>query len=252
MRVVVIRHHRIDEPGFIADAFRARGAELSVHQYPREERLPDLAGVDHVVLLGAAWSVYDSQTVGGWIGGYLDWLRQADAASVPLLGICFGAQALAAALGGQVEAAPRSEVGWTTVETFDPAVIEEGPWLEFHSDRCLPPDGARVLARTEVCVQAFSLGRHLAVQFHPEVDGPQISRWLADGGRAEAERAGQDPDELIARSKAEEPDAKLRADRLVAAALRLAAGGRPAPGQHQASTRPAPGEHPGEHPVRRW
>ena len=102
MRVVVIRHHEIDDAGFIADAFRARGAELAVHLVPDDGPLPALGGVDHVVVLGAAWSVYDEQKVGRWIGAELDWLRAADAAGVPVLGICFGAQALAAALGGQV------------------------------------------------------------------------------------------------------------------------------------------------------
>ena len=223
MRVIVVRHHAIDDAGFIADAFRARGAELTVHQFPRGGPLPPLAGVDHIVLLGAVWSVYEER-ISGWIGEELDWLRAADASGVPVLGICFGAQALAAALGGQVEAAPRSEVGWTAVETLDPAVIEPGPWLEFHHDRCLPPPGARLLARNDVCIQAFSIGPHLAVQFHPEVDGAQVSRWLADGGRAEAERAGQDPDKMIAQTEAEEEQASLRADRLVSAAIQLARG----------------------------
>ena len=220
MRVIVVRHHAIDEAGFIADAFRTRGAELTVHQFPKEGPLPPLAGVDHIVVLGAAWSVYEER-ISSWIGEELDWLRAADAAGIPVLGICFGAQALTAALGGQVEAAPRSEVGWTTVETLDPALVEAGPWLEFHHDRCLPPPGATLLAQNELCVQAFSLGPHLAVQFHPEVDGAQVSRWLADGGRAEAERAGQDPDKLIAQTEAEEAQAALRADRLVGAAVRL-------------------------------
>ncbi len=222
MRVIVIKHHEIDDAGFIADAFRARGAEIAVHLVPDDGPLPALDGVDHVVVLGAAWSVYDEQKVGRWIGGELDWLRAADAAGVPVLGICFGAQALTAAFGGQVEAAPRMEIGWTTVETLEPRLIEEGPWLEFHSDLCVPPPGARLLARTDVCAQAFTVGRHLAVQFHPEVDAAQLSRWLADGGTAEAERAGQDPDKLIAQTEAEEPRAAARADRLVAAALRLA------------------------------
>jgi GMP synthase-like glutamine amidotransferase len=221
MRVVVVRHHAIDDAGFIADAFRARGAELTVHQFPRGGPLPPLAGVDHIVVLGAVWSVYEER-ISSWIGDELDWLRAANAGGVPVLGICFGAQALAAALGGRVEAAPRSEVGWTTVETLDPAIIEPGPWLEFHHDRCLPPPGARQLARNDVCIQAFSIGPHLAVQFHPEVDGAQVSRWLADGGRAEAERAGQDPDKLIAQTEAEEEQAALRADRLVSAAIQLA------------------------------
>jgi GMP synthase-like glutamine amidotransferase len=222
MRVIVVRHHAIDDAGFIADAFRSRGAELTVHQFPRGGPLPSLAGVDHIVVLGAVWSVYDQRNR-SWIGDELDWLRAADAAGIPVLGICFGAQALSAALGGQVEWAGRSEVGWMNVETLDPALIEAGPWLEFHHDRCLPPPGARLLARNELCVQAFGIGQHLAVQFHPEVDGAQVARWLADEDtRAEAEQAGQDPDKLIAQTEAEEAQAALRADRLVGAAIQLA------------------------------
>jgi GMP synthase-like glutamine amidotransferase len=223
MRVIVLRHHEIDDAGFIADAFAARGAELSVHLFPEDGPLPPLDGVDHVVILGAVWSVYEDG-ISDWIGAELDWIRAADAAGVPVLGICFGAQALTAALGGQVERSPRMEIGWTTVETLDPEVIEEGPWLEFHGDLCLPPPHARLLARTELCAQAFSIGPHLAVQFHPEVDGVQLSRWLSGESRAEAEQAGQDPDKLVAQTVAEEPYAAQRADRLVAAALRLGAG----------------------------
>jgi GMP synthase-like glutamine amidotransferase len=222
MRVIVVRHHEVDEAGFIAAAFTARGAQISTHLFPGDGPLPALDGVDHIVVLGAVWSVYDEATIGSWIGAELDWLREADRAGIPVLGICFGAQALSAAHGGQVTAAPRKEVGWTMVEPLDPGVIEPGPWLEFHGDQCLPPADATILARNEVCVQAFSLRANLAVQFHPEVDGPQLERWLTDGGRAEAERAGQDPDEFIAATREQEPAAAARADRLVAAALRLA------------------------------
>ena len=226
MRVIVIKHHDIDDAGFIADAFRARGAELTEHLVPTDGPLPSLDGVDHVVVLGAVWSVYDEATIGHWISQELAWLREADAAAVPVLGICFGAQALTTALGGTVERAPRMEVGWTTVETLHPDVICEGPWLEFHGDRCLPPPGANLLAQNELCVQAFSVGPHLAVQFHPEPDAVQLRRWLAEGGAEEAERAGQDPEKLLAQTEAEEPFAAKRADDLVAVALRLAARSR--------------------------
>jgi GMP synthase-like glutamine amidotransferase len=224
VRVIVVRHHGIDDAGFIADAFVARGAELSVHLFPTDGPLPSLEGVDHVIVLGAVWSVYED-AISDWIGAELDWIRAADAAGVPVLGICFGAQALTAALGGQVERAPRMEIGWTTVESLEPELIDEGPWLEFHGDLCLPPPGARLLARNELCAQAFSIGPHLAVQFHPEVDGAQLTLWLSEEARAEAEEAGQDPDKLIAQTEAEEPEAAARADRLVAAALRLAGTG---------------------------
>src|SRR6266436_5123123 len=106
MRVIVVRHHAIDEAGFIADAFAARGAELSVHQFPKGGPLPPLDDVDHVVILGAVWSVYED-AISDWIDAELDWIRAVDAAGIPVLGICFGAQALTDALGGRVERAPR-------------------------------------------------------------------------------------------------------------------------------------------------
>lgn len=222
MRVIVVRHHEEDSAGFIGEAFQARGADLDVHRFPDEGELPDPGDAGHIVLLGATWSVYDQDPARAWIADELAWLHRADAARVPVLGICFGAQALAAAFGGEVKPAARKEVGWTTVHTLDPEVIEPGPWLEFHGDQCHLPPQARLLASNELCVQAFALGRHLAVQFHPEVDRAQLSGWFGMGARAEAEKAGQDPDRFLAETLAQEPAARARADRLVHTAIRLA------------------------------
>jgi len=224
MRVIVIKHHEIDDAGFIGAAFEALGATLDVHLFPDGGPLPDLDGAEHVIVLGAVWSVYDREQIGHWIDAELDWLRAADAAGVPVLGICFGAQALCAAMGGRVEAAARPEIGWTMIETSAPDLIEPGPWLEFHNDQCIVPPQATVLARNELCVQAFAVGRNLAVQFHPEVDGAQVQRWLDDGGGKAAQRAGLDPDALAAESVAVEPEAEQRAAGLVATARLLAAG----------------------------
>jgi len=225
MRVVVVRHHEEDSAGFVAEAFRARGAEVSVHLFPDQGPLPPLDGVDHVIVLGAISSVYDDGHA-SWIEPELDWLLSADEAGVPVLGICFGAQALCRAFGGKVVAAERKEIGWTMVSSVDEALVPAGPWLQFHGDRCEPPASARILASNEIGVQAFAIGRHLAVQFHPEVDGPQLALWLEAGGRREIEEAGQDPDAVLARTIEEEPAARARADRLVGTALRLAS---PAP-----------------------
>jgi GMP synthase-like glutamine amidotransferase len=219
MRVLVIRHHDVDSAGFIAEGFEARGAALTVHLFPDDGPLPALGGVEHVVVLGAISSVNDPDP---WIAAELAWLRAVEAAGVPVLGICFGAQALCAALGGRVEAMARKEIGWTLVDSLDPGLIPAGPWLEFHGDRCLLPPQAAVLARNRFGVQAFRLGRHLALQFHPEVDGPQLKRWLDGGGTAEAERIGLDPDQFLADTIREEPAARERAGRLVAAALQIA------------------------------
>ena len=144
---------------------------------------------------------------------------------MPVLGICFGAQALAAALGGGVEAAARKEVGWTVIDYVDPGLIPPGPgWSSTAT-------GASCRRRPG-CWPAMTWGRrrsawapHLAVQFHPEVDGAQLKLWLDAGGREEAIRAGHDPDKLLAETIAQEPASRDRADRLVTTAIRIAQDG---------------------------
>jgi len=219
MRVLVVRHHAEDGAGFISAAFEARGASLDVVLFPDDGPLPEPSRFDHIVVLGAISSVNDEHP---WISAELEWLRRADESGTPVLGICFGAQALCAASGGRVERAPRREIGWFAVETADVSVISAGPWLEFHGDRCVLPWRARVLAWNNLCVQAFSIGKHLGVQFHPEVDGEQLKRWLDAGGEAEIAREGLDSGEFLAATIREESAARLRADRLVASALKLA------------------------------
>jgi GMP synthase-like glutamine amidotransferase len=217
-RVTVVRHHDIDTAGFIGDAFEACGAKLSVHLFPEDGPLPPPDDADRIVVLGAVSSVNDPDP---WIAAELDWLRAADQAGVPVLGICFGAQALCATLGGRVQAMARREIGWTMVDSVDPDVIPPGPWLEFHNDRCLPPPAATILATNDAAVQAFRIGPHLAVQFHPEVDGPLLKLWLDAHTDSDPVALGIDPGQFLADTIREEPAARDRTARLVAAFLRL-------------------------------
>ncbi|GAA3368353.1 type 1 glutamine amidotransferase [Streptomyces sannanensis] len=224
MRALIVQHDHFTEPGLVGARLTERGYDLTTvtvvpeHQHRTPDvpfTFPDADGWDLVVSLGAPWSVYDATAVGTWIGGELALLRKAHHLGVPVLGVCFGAQALATALGGSVEAAPRPEIGWVEVDTDDPSLVPSGPWMQWHYDRCVLPPGAVELARNATCAQAFRAGRALGVQFHPEITTAVIRAYLDLDGRKQCAQHGVDPDELLAHSRAMEATARENARRLV-------------------------------------
>jgi GMP synthase (glutamine-hydrolysing) len=145
-------------------------------------RPPDVAGWPHpgeataVVALGSDRSVHASRDP--WIAAELDYLKRAHGAGIPVLGICFGAQALAAVLGGSVRRAAQTEIGWIEVQG-DGAYA--GTWFTWHEDVFAPPPAATELASAASGVQAFAVGASVGVQFHPEVTPLIVDDWLADG-----------------------------------------------------------------------
>lgn len=107
-------------------------------------------------------------------------LRSALRAEVPVLGLCWGGQALAVAMGGRVAPAPAPEIGWLSVPSTDPD-LPEGPWLHYHYEAFTVPPGATELARSPAGASAFRAGRHLGLQFHPEATAAMGASW----GRAD-------------------------------------------------------------------
>ena len=210
-----VRHHEEDDPGLVGLALERRGFDVDVVLVSDRTSTVGLDDVDVIVVLGSKWSVYDDDNVGGWIGVELDAIRQADRRGTPVLGICFGAQALCTALGGSVSPAGKTEIGWIELDGAPDDGLPSGPWFEFHSDLCVLPPTARVLARNEVCVQAFRIGRHLGVQFHPEIDARQFSRWLAVGAAEEVAACGLTGELLLEEIEARQADAAVRVGQLV-------------------------------------
>jgi GMP synthase-like glutamine amidotransferase len=172
----VVLQTQDDAPaGLVGDWAAERGLSLDVVRVDRDEPLPEPRDAAFAVVLGSSASVAVPDR--DWIAPTLDWLRAADAACLPVLGICFGAQALAAALGGRVHRLPEREIGWVTVESADPERIASGPWLTWHEDGIELPPLAYELARNPFGVQAYCHCRHLAVQFHPEVTAEIVADW---------------------------------------------------------------------------
>jgi GMP synthase-like glutamine amidotransferase len=209
----VLKPHAYSYPGLIGDAASERGVELVEHVASEDERIPELDGFDLLVCMGAPWSVYGEE-VAPWIGTALERFRSAVQRDVPVLGICFGAQAFAQALGGEARRARASEVGWREIETDDGAVVPAGPWFMWHSDTFTLPPGARELARTPVGPQAFALGPHLCVQFHPEITPGILGAWIEHDDE-DFRRNGVDPESVLEQTRAELGRARVRARELL-------------------------------------
>lgn len=178
--VRVWRHHDTDHEGLIGTAFRARGFQVDAELIDSANPPSSLTDVDILLILGSSASVYDQAVKDTWLDAEMAVMAQAIERGIPVFGICFGAQMLCENFGGRVERAAEGEVGWFAIEV-DPSVpVSSGPWFEYHFDHCNLPETATVVARTSRAVQAFTVGPHVGVQFHPEVDAYQLTDWFLD------------------------------------------------------------------------
>ncbi|MFT4944146.1 MAG: GMP synthase (glutamine-hydrolyzing) [Halovenus sp.] len=167
-------------------------AETPVYKPPAGELPPPVAGgqcFDGVVVSGSQTAVYEDRD---WIHRLTAWVRDVHAADIPVLGICWGHQLLAQALGGRVVAMDEHELGYRTVERAAEDALFAGIPASFtafqtHSDRVaeLPP-GARELATNDYGTQAFRLDSSYGVQFHPEYD-LETAEWVLEKKSLSAE-----------------------------------------------------------------
>lgn len=210
-RVLFICHESDVDPGYLGEAARRRGFAVETCAVWDGALLPRPTDFDLIVPLGSAEAAYDDGVP--WLAAELDHLQRAVTADVAVFGVCFGAQAVARVLGGSVWQAEQHEVGWTTIDTSAPGLVEPGPWFEWHFDTLTPPPGAATLASSSAAVQAFARDRVVGVQFHPEVTGDIVEAWTLSSGH-KLRRVGVDPDALVAETHERAPRARAQALRL--------------------------------------
>ena len=233
MKALVIQHDHVSPTGPVGRRLEHHGFEITEFLVVPEEKFatpnvtvefPNFDDFDLIVPLGAPWGAWDDGCIGNWLQPELDWVGQAVRANHPVLGICFGGQLVARAMGGSVAPAPRGEVGWTAIHSDDHSVIGEGPWFQYHFDRFVVPPGATEIARNPYAPQAFVINRTLGLQFHPEITPEILDVWLDGPGRTQVQNFGMNPDIMLAQTRACATDARARANDLVDAFLERVAG----------------------------
>jgi len=162
----------------------------------------DLAAPDLLIMMGGPMGVYE-QEAHPWIACQLRRLAGRLEADRPTLGVCFGAQMIAAALGGRVYPGPVKEVGFHPVQVHERAAggflrhLEGVPVLHWHGDTFTLPDGAELLASSHLYDhQAFRFGRNvLALQFHAEMgEDERFNAWIEQWPECVVEAGGDEAD----------------------------------------------------------
>jgi GMP synthase (glutamine-hydrolysing) len=198
---LVLSHIVFEDLGLFEAPLRARGFEIeSVLAAEAHYPLQKAESCDLLVVMGGPMGVYEQQDY-PFLTGEIALIRQRLAARKPVLGICLGAQLMAAALGARVYPGETGkEIGWSALQAapelippkwFAPLVAEGLQVLHWHGDTFDLPLGVLHLASSKLYAnQAFAVEDFaLALQFHPEVTAAGLESWY-EGHAAELNRAG--------------------------------------------------------------
>lgn len=225
-KALVLSHIEFEDLGTFEAPLRKRGFEIeSVLAAKTGFPLPQAQDCDLLIVLGGPMGVYE-QSEFPFIKDEISLIRQRLADRKPMLGVCLGAQLMAAALGARVyPGANGKEIGWSAIQAapnfvpprwFAPLVDDNLQVLHWHGDTFDLPRGALHLASSNLyqnqgfAVQNFAL----ALQFHPEVTAQGLESWYA-GHAAELNRAGISVPALRAAAAEQAPALAMASDRFM-------------------------------------
>ena len=177
-----------DDANTLRNFRRELDGTVTVHD-ARNGAFPAPSGYDGLVVTGSRASVYWEEP---WIEDARTWARDAVESATPALGICWGHQLLADAVGGTVEPMGEYELGYRTVRHTGDDVFESVPEtftvFTTHSDAVtdLPP-GADRIAENEYGIQGFRHGNVYGLQSHPEYN-PRTAEAVTRGKDLPEER----------------------------------------------------------------
>ena len=215
-RVLFIQNGEYEGPGLFAAVLRERGVALeTVHAWRGDPVPGSLQRWDAISIGGGSMSAYETAEY-PFLNNEIALLNEARAARKPALGLCLGAQLMAAAYGGKVFRNHEVEIGFFDIR-FTDAAGHDPLWrgqtappfrpVSWHRDTFTLPPGAIHLASSALTPnQLFSLdGIHYGLQFHLEIDRPLLAEMLSDGEGGGLPRHGIDPSEFLRDAEAALP-----------------------------------------------
>jgi GMP synthase (glutamine-hydrolysing) len=228
VRVLSVTHGPSVPGGLFDEVAQAAGNTLERWVVPLGGAPQPAASYGAIMVFGGSMHP-DQDARHPWLAREEEFLRDALAQDVPVVGVCLGSQMLARSAGAPIRPAPAPEIGWFDVELTpagrnDPVLgvlPERTKTFQWHSYTFDVPEGGAELARSALCTQAFRAGRRAwGLQFHAEVTLPMVEAWIVE----EAAELPVDPEAFRAEAASRMAEWNEHGRRLCAAFLATAAG----------------------------
>jgi GMP synthase (glutamine-hydrolysing) len=230
--VLVFQHDPFEDLGFFSEILeKQRTVYRVLRLFHGEMPAEDWERIGALIILGGPMSVNDEEEY-----PFLRWekriIRAAIDEAVPVVGICLGAQLIAATLGTMVYHGRVKEIGWSPISITPHGQVdsllgylpENATVFQWHGDGFELPSGAiRLASSVNYENQAFRVGKNIyALQFHLEVTPPMIARWIDERSKDLALAPYILPDKILADTQNYAPILKYYGERFLSEFLRRA------------------------------
>ena len=209
--MLIVRHALTEGAGFLAEFLTKHHLRWELVRIDAGDKLPrNVQDYSGIALMGGPMSVNDDLP---WVGQEIALIQSAIDNDIPVIGHCLGGQMMSKALGAKVGPNPVKEIGWWPLQVSAHSEAKkwfggETSFLGFHwhgETFDLPSDASHLLASEHCLNQAWSMGKHLAMQCHIEMTEAMVKVWAEGGANELVESALSPAVESVAGMKSDLP-----------------------------------------------